>query len=85
MLSESLEQDYEEYSDIELSRPRTIKEKSTPIVEPKPYTNPLTRLEIRSSGAHSFYELDEKRRPSLIIREKYNRKESEEEGGAKEE
>ena len=79
MFSESLEQDDEEYSNTELARPRTIKEKSTQIVELKPYTNPLTRLEIRSSAAHSFYQLDGKRRPRLIIREKYNKEESEEE------
>ena len=42
-ISESLEQVDEEYSNIELARPRNIKEKSTPIVELKPYTNPLTR------------------------------------------
>ena len=74
LFSELLEQDDEEYSNIELARPRTTKEKSTPIVEPKPYINPLTRLEIESSGAHSFYEFDEKRRPDLVIREKYNRR-----------
>ena len=59
MFRESLEQDDEEYSNTELARLRTIKEKSTQIVELKPYTNPLTRLEIRSSAAHSFYKLDE--------------------------
>ena len=42
-ISESLEQDDEEYSNTELARPRNIKENSTPIVELKPYTNPLTR------------------------------------------
>ena len=58
LFGESLEQDDGEYSNIELARLRTIKEESTPTVEPKPCTNLLTRLGIRSSGAHSFYELD---------------------------
>ena len=76
MLSDSLEQDEKEYNNIELERQRTIKDKSTSIVESKPYTNSLTMLEIRSSRAYSFYEIDKKRRPRLITREKYNREES---------
>ena len=79
MFSESLEQADEDYSNIELARPRTIKEISTPILKPKSYTNLFTRLEIRSSGAHRFCELNKKRRPRLVIREKYNREKSEEE------
>ena len=34
LFSKSLEQDDKEYSNIELERMRTIKEKSTPILEP---------------------------------------------------
>ena len=79
LFSESLEQADEDYSNIELARPRTIKEISTPILKPKSYTNLFTRLEIRSSGAHSFCESNKKRRPRLVIREKYNREKSEEE------